>query len=327
MSGQAIFVSYRREDSQGESGRLDDHMRIRYGTKQVFRDVYDSPPGLSFPQYLERTVSSCRVVIVVIGTRWLESLQARLNQPDDWVRLEIRTALKSPGVTVIPVLLQNEAMPRPDELPNDIRSISTITAQHLSDNRWDDDMRRLTTVLDRLMWPHLSVQPGGRQPTGWTRKMQLAAAGYMLLVGLGDVIGATTSMFFSSGGPHKIITQFLAPLNLSGHTLNNLMFEFTVLMVILIIFIAAFFAFLAFGSYRGWRWIFWFDLVLCGLAANDGFMTLGSYTSNIQSPRDVIFGDLPMLLLGLTSLALFVWMMIGMIRFGPGAWSTRKPGR
>jgi hypothetical protein len=228
---------------------------------------------------------------------------------------------------VIPVLIQNEAMPRPDELPDDIRSISTITAQYISDNRWDDDIRRLTTVLDRLMWPHLSVLPGGRQPTSWTRKMQLAVAGYMLLVGLGSLIGGTTSIFYSRGGPREALKPLLAPANLSGGTLNNAMVEFIVVIVVLLIFIAAFFAFLAFGSYRGWRWIFWFDLVLLALTGYDGLTMLSSWTSNVQSPRQLIFGDLPLFLLGLSTLALLAWMIIGMIRFGPGAWSTRKPGR
>ena len=153
MSVRGIFICYRREDSQGEAGRIDDRLRPRYGSVRVFRDVYSSPIGTDFPDHLVRTVAACSVMIVVIGRRWLESLLARPERPDDWLRIEIRTALGCPGLTVIPVLVQGAVMPRPRELPDDIRALSTIGAHELSDSRWDYDMKRLLAVLDELVGP------------------------------------------------------------------------------------------------------------------------------------------------------------------------------
>lgn len=324
MIGRGIFISYRREDTRGDAGRLDDRLRGRYGTELVFRDVHDSPPGISFPQHLERSVTSCRIVIVVVGARWLASMHARLSQPDDWVRLEIRTALNCLGVTVIPVLMNTEAMPQPDELPDDIRSLSTITAQQLSDTRWDADMSRLYTVLDPLMWPQLPGHRGDRLPTSWTRKMRLAVAGWMVTLGIAALIVMST--WFLSGNFATDVEPVLAPY-VSAEEFSNLVSDFSIVGMIIAVAIAALFAFLAFGSYRGWRWIFWFDLVFLALAAFDSLSTLSSWTSDILGPRDLILGALPSLLLTVTSFGLFMWMIIGMIRFGPGAWSTRQANR
>jgi hypothetical protein len=321
MSGKGIFISYRREDTKGECGRLDDRLRGRYGAERVFRDIHDSPPGVSFPQHLERSVSSCRVAIVVLGGRWLESLQSRLNQPEDWVRLEIRSALRSPGVTVIPVLMHNAAMPSADELPEDIRPLSTITAQDLSDNRWDDDVKRLTTVLDPLMWPHLRVQPGDRQPTNWTQRMQLAASGWIVVLIIALLI--TSFMSFSEPNFQEEVASGLSS-DLSKDQLDDVMLGITAGIVIVVLCFAAVSALMAFGSYRGWRWVFWLDLVAFGITGYDLLKEVGNLTADIQSPSEMLLKGLPMFLMSLITLALFVWMLVGLIRFGPGAWSTRK---
>src|SRR2546430_11778283 len=107
---RGAFIGNRHEDSQGEGGRIDDHLRRRYGPDRVFRDVYDTPAGVAFPDHLVGTVATCDAVIVVIGRRWLADLVARRDRADDWVRAEVRTALDSPGVTVIPVLVRGVSM-------------------------------------------------------------------------------------------------------------------------------------------------------------------------------------------------------------------------
>lgn len=151
MSGRGIFISYRRTDSQGEAGRIDDHLRARYGSPLVHRDVCTIPIGTDLSEHLVRTVAACSVVIVVIGHRWLESFVHRKGRLDDWLRIEIRTAFLSPGVTVIPVLVQDATMPQPEDLPPDIRMIAKITALELSDSRWEYDMGRLIAALDELV--------------------------------------------------------------------------------------------------------------------------------------------------------------------------------
>lgn len=182
MSTRGIFICYRHADAQGEAGRIDDRLRPRYGSEQVFRDVYSSSPGVGFPEYLVKAVNGCAVVIVVIGKHWLQSLLRRPDGTDDWLQLEIRTALSSPSVTVIPVLVQGAAMPRPEQLPADIRRIAAIKAHEISDSRWEYDMSRLLQVVDGLVPPSPVLAggaPGVTPRAGWTR-----AAAAATLIGL-----------------------------------------------------------------------------------------------------------------------------------------------
>lgn len=159
MSGRGIFISYRRADSQGEAGRIDDHLRPRYGSPLVHRDVCTIPVGADLSEHLVQTVAACSVVIVVIGHRWLESFVRGQGRRDDWLRIEIRTALLNPDVTVIPVLVQDARMPQPEELPPDIRTIARIAALELSDSRWDYDIGRLIAAVDELV-PPLAADAG-----------------------------------------------------------------------------------------------------------------------------------------------------------------------
>jgi hypothetical protein len=109
-----IFISYRREDSSAAAGRLHDRLREHYGRDNVFMDVDSIEPGLDFIEAIERTVSSCDVLIALIGRQWLTITDAdgqrRLNDPGDFVRHEVATALKR-NVRVIPALIQDTRMP------------------------------------------------------------------------------------------------------------------------------------------------------------------------------------------------------------------------
>src|SRR5687767_3973056 len=93
-----IFISYRRDDSSGHAGRLFDCIRARFGDESVFMDITDIPPGVDFTHALDKALSQCRLVLVVIGTQWLTSTdpsgRRRLDDPEDHVRLEIVRALR-----------------------------------------------------------------------------------------------------------------------------------------------------------------------------------------------------------------------------------------
>src|SRR5262249_36376020 len=87
-----VFISYRREDSRWVSGRIYDALVRRYGTANVFKDVYTIPLGVDFRDYLGGEVSRCDVMLVLIGPRWLsasdEAGQRRLDDPGDFTRVE-----------------------------------------------------------------------------------------------------------------------------------------------------------------------------------------------------------------------------------------------
>src|SRR4051794_4277142 len=103
-----IFISYRREDRAGHAGRPFCAMRGRFGDESVFMDITDIEAGADFTQVLDRALSSCRVVLVMIGTQWLTAADGdgrrRLDDPNDHVRLEILRGLAR-ATHVIPVLV------------------------------------------------------------------------------------------------------------------------------------------------------------------------------------------------------------------------------
>ena len=152
MSG--IFISYRRSDSEGWAGRLSDSLKAELGRVNIFRDIEDIPPGVEFDTYIETAVSSCDVLIAIIGPHWLTAAnsdgQRRLDDPKDFTRLEIVGALKR-NIRVIPTLVGNAALPNGDDLPEDIKPLVRRQTYELSDVRWADDCRRLAAVLKPIV--------------------------------------------------------------------------------------------------------------------------------------------------------------------------------
>jgi hypothetical protein len=160
-----IFISYRREDSGASAGRLHDRLREHFGRDNVFMDIDTIEPGLDFTEVIERTVASCDVLIALIGRQWLTSTDAagqrRLDDPEDFVRREIATALRR-DIRVIPVLIQDTAMPRAANLPDDLQPLTRRNALDLSDTHFHRDVDELIVVLDRV----LGVTPSPAAPAG-----------------------------------------------------------------------------------------------------------------------------------------------------------------
>jgi len=64
---RSVFISYRREDSDTEAGRLYDTLKRRLGGNRVFRDVYALRPGEDYARVIERTIATADVVLVLVG--------------------------------------------------------------------------------------------------------------------------------------------------------------------------------------------------------------------------------------------------------------------
>jgi hypothetical protein len=146
-----VFISYRREETAGHAGRLYDAMVTSFGEGNVFMDI-DMAPGIDFVERITEAVSACRVLLVIMGPRWATlsdgKESARIAEPEDFVRLEVETALRNPEVTVIPVLVAGARMPDPTELPEGIRPLGRHNAIELSDQRWRYDVGRLVSALE-----------------------------------------------------------------------------------------------------------------------------------------------------------------------------------
>lgn len=153
MSG--IFITYRREDSQGFAGRLEDDLSERFGDAMIFRDR-EIAPGEDFAKRLRDTLNSTDVALAVIGPRWTDCTDhngnRRLEAADDWVRLELETMLAR-GIPVVPVLVGGALMPSPAQLPESLADFSRRQAFPLSDLRWHHEIEELASRLARLSPP------------------------------------------------------------------------------------------------------------------------------------------------------------------------------
>jgi TIR domain/WD40-like Beta Propeller Repeat len=149
-----IFISYRRQETAFPAGWLYDRLRYRFGPDQVFKDVDNIDPGDDFIDKITTAVGSCDVLLALMGREWLTIRDAgggrRLDDPEDFVRVEIEAAL-SRGVRVIPLLIDGAVMPRADQLPASLARLVRRQAQELSPSRFDADANRLVVVLERTL--------------------------------------------------------------------------------------------------------------------------------------------------------------------------------
>ena len=153
MTGN-IFINYRREDDPGSTGWLREHLEEAFSSEQLFMDVDSIEPGLDFVRVLEEQVDKCDVVLAVIGPRWLDARDKagnrRLDNPDDFVRLEIESSLKL-GEQIIPVLVNNAEMPTADVLPESLRPLVRRNAVRLTHERFRADAQGVIRALQKAL--------------------------------------------------------------------------------------------------------------------------------------------------------------------------------
>src|SRR5262249_51667433 len=122
-----IYISYRRSDSASEAGRLADRVAAHFGTGSVFKDTTAIPIGEDFHSTLAAESERCDVVLALIGTTWLSR---RLDDPDDFVRVELEVAL-SRRIPIVPVLVGGARMPSPNKLPASLKELAYRQAAQL----------------------------------------------------------------------------------------------------------------------------------------------------------------------------------------------------
>jgi len=162
-----IFLSYRRDDTSGHAGRLYDALSVRLGGGQVFQDVAAIEPGVDFGDAIVRALDNCDAVLAVIGPAWMTASTPsglrRLEQSDDYVRLELATALAH-DARVIPVLVGGAELPASADLPEDLRTLVDRQAVVLHDQSWRQDVDGLVSRLRGQRpagRPHRALAIGG----------------------------------------------------------------------------------------------------------------------------------------------------------------------
>jgi class 3 adenylate cyclase/tetratricopeptide (TPR) repeat protein len=174
-------VSYRRGDAAGHAGRLYDTLLHRFALGEVFRDIDSIEPGADFPAAIADTIAKCQALIAVIGSDWAsvtdEDGHRRLDDPHDFVRLEIQAALER-KVPVFPVLVNRAPMPRVTELPTPLRQLRKLNAIEISDERWAYDSGRLIEALEVALGLRLrTAAPGvAAEPVASPRRHRHHAA-------------------------------------------------------------------------------------------------------------------------------------------------------
>lgn len=148
---ESIFISYRRDDSSGYTLAIYEKLKSALGDESVFMDMDDIPHGEDFAKHIEKVLNKADTVLVMIGNSWLNASNSqgrRLDNPEDFVRMEVATALTK-DLRVIPVLLRGAEMPEPDELPDTLKALSTRNAIRIHDDQFDESIQRLIQSITR----------------------------------------------------------------------------------------------------------------------------------------------------------------------------------
>ncbi len=210
-----IFISYRREDSAGQAGRLYDRLSARFGRDRVFMDVDSIGAGKDFSQEIERAIGSSGAFIVIIARDWLkvnDRGRPRLDDPGDFVRMEVETALNRP-VAVIPVLVRNSSMPREEELPKPLALLSTRNAVEVRDREFDYDVDRVIRQLEDLL--------GERTPPGlrgiWVRVLRLLRKPVAVVGLVASFVAVGLVLYLVTRGPPPVAEDLAFLSDRTGH--------------------------------------------------------------------------------------------------------------
>ena len=146
-----IFISYRRGDEPGFAHALYARLEQVFSNKQLFMDVEGGiPAGADFVVVLEAEVAQCDVLLALIGQGWLTATDKtgarRLEKPDDFVRIEIESAMRM-GKHVIPVLINRTEMPSATDLPRPLQPLARRNAVRLTQERFKGDVEGLIEAL------------------------------------------------------------------------------------------------------------------------------------------------------------------------------------
>lgn len=149
MSGR-VFISYRRDDSAGHAGRVHDRLTAEFGRDLLFMDVDAIPLGSNFSKILSEEVGKCDALLAVIGPTWLdvrdEAGQRRLDDPTDFVRVEIAAALQR-DIPVIPILLEGTRIPKAGQLPENLKELAQRNGLDVRHVSFHADMDKLIQFL------------------------------------------------------------------------------------------------------------------------------------------------------------------------------------
>jgi TIR domain len=163
-----VILSYRREDSAGVTGRIFDRLVQEFGTDRVFMDIDSMPAGVDFHDHLQAILAGCGALLVVIGKSWRSQRKGqppRIMDPDDWVRIEVETALER-GIPVVPLLIDGASLPSRDQLPESLWPLLRRNAMPVDSGRdFHSQLSRLVRDLRLQLDPAEGPPNAAANPT------------------------------------------------------------------------------------------------------------------------------------------------------------------
>ena len=149
-----IFINYRKDDSSWNALALYNELLKYFPKESIFKDFNTIRPGDDFVESIQKALSNCNVLLVVMSRNWLEVKDKhgnrRINDPDDLVRIEIATAIER-NIQVIPVLFDNIPMPTSADLPENLRSLPRRQFVEIETTRFEPDVKKLADAIKELM--------------------------------------------------------------------------------------------------------------------------------------------------------------------------------
>jgi TIR domain len=158
-----VFISFRKNDERWMRDRVYKALIGRFEASQFFKSGHSIAPGTDFAPVLLRQARDCEIMLVLIGSRWLEASDGTgrrlLDRDGDWVRAEIAAAFAA-GNRVVPVLLGDPTMlPGPSDLPADIAMLGRLQFLRVPETHLDAELDSLLSALGRML-PDLTAAPG-----------------------------------------------------------------------------------------------------------------------------------------------------------------------
>lgn len=149
-----IFINYRKDDSSWNALALYNELQKYFPKETLFKDFNTIRPGDDFVESIQKALSHCNVLLVVMSKNWLEVKDKhgnqRISDPDDLVRVEIATAIER-NIQVIPVLFDNIPMPTSAELPDNLKSLPRRQFIEIESTRFEADVKKLAEAIKELM--------------------------------------------------------------------------------------------------------------------------------------------------------------------------------
>lgn len=206
-----IFISYRRDDSIVHAKLVHNELAARFGADQVFMDIDDIGYGDDFVQAIDTQLEAAEVVVVVIGPRWAEMIEARLRG-DDWVRHEVARALQmrtrsgndKPGQPRVLPLLVGGSVPPAMGLPEDIAGLQRLSMLKFDERALQASVNTLIEAIQQQTFEEVARDLRG-ELTG-RRRAQIAG----VLIGLCMFLAGWIALFDFFGLDTRLATATMA---------------------------------------------------------------------------------------------------------------------